>query len=106
MNDINYITGIVKILESPILVLIKDEIYSTQFRVQLSQVRKKQTTSIITLSVWGYLANDVVKYYQINDYILIEGYISIRKSITQTDLNKKINHLQINVRKILPLFLS
>lgn len=106
MNDLNYISGIVKILESPNFILNKNEISSTQFRVQLPQFLKKEPTSIIILSVWGSLANDVAKYYQVNDYILIEGYISIRTSIIQSDRNKKINDLQINVKKILPLFLS
>ena len=50
------------------------------------------------LLIWGNLGEDVIKYYKINDYILIEGFISFRK--------KKINNnqeIKISVSKIYPL---
>jgi hypothetical protein len=31
-----------------------------------------------TSNLWGNLARDVATYYKINDYILIEGYLSLR----------------------------
>jgi single-stranded DNA-binding protein len=106
MGDINYLGGIVRILETPKIQLNENEIPSTKFRVQFPQVRKKSPSSIITIVIWGYLANDVTKYYRINDYILIEGYVSLRKSVNQKDIKKKSKYLQINLRKIFPLFLN
>lgn len=104
MGDINYIGGIVRILEIPTLVINKNDIPSTKFRVQLSQLRFKQSKTILTLLVSGNLAQDIVKYYQINDYVLIEGYLSIRKSFYQKQKTKEF--LQVNVFKIFPLFLN
>ena len=106
MGDINYISGIVKILETPTIKLNKKEIPFAKFRVQFPQVRKKSPSSILTVVLWGYLANDVTKYYRINDYILIEGYLSLRESVNQEQMKKKSKYLQINVRKIFPLFLN
>ena len=106
MGDINYISGIVKILETPTIKLNKKEIPLAKFQVQFPQVRKKSPSSIITVVIWGYLANDVTKYYRINDYILVEGYVSLRESVNQEQMKKKSKYLQINVRKIFPLFLN
>jgi single-stranded DNA-binding protein len=47
----------------------------TEFRVQLPQIRN---TRIVNVIFWGTLARDVAKYYKPNDYILIEGYLSLR----------------------------
>ena len=47
-----------------------------EFRVQLPQVR--QNNIIINLVFWGKFSQDIINYYEINDYIIIEGYLSIR----------------------------
>ena len=66
--------------------------------------RRLSKKTILTVFVSGNLANDIVKYYRINDYVLIEGYLSIRKSFSQKSLTKEF--LQVNVFKIFPLFLK
>lgn len=104
MSDINYIGAIVRILEIPALQVNKNEISFTKFRVQLPQLRVKQSKTILTLLVSGNLAQDIVKYYQVNDYVLIEGYLSVRKSFYQKQNIKEF--LQVNVFKIFPLFLN
>jgi len=73
MGDTNYIGGIVKVLETPKQKNFKDNIPLTEFRAQFPQSRGNR---IIHLVFWGKLASDVVNYYQTNDYILIEGYLS------------------------------
>ena len=50
------------------------------------------------LLIWGNLGQDVIKYYKINDYLLIEGFISLRKK--RFDNNQQI---KISVTKIYPL---
>lgn len=103
-DDTNIVGGIVKILEIP-----KQKIYKTnmpisvtKFRVQFPQFRN---TSIVHLTFWGRLANDVAQYYKINDYIIIEGYISIRKNRIpgRSLVSKKV---EITVLKIYPLLLN
>jgi hypothetical protein len=98
MTDTNYIGCIVKILETPKQKIVKKNKTMTEFRVQLPQTRTKNTT-IVKLTFWGNLARDLSNYYKINDYIIIEGYLSIAKK-------KKSKKIEITVLKIYPFFLN
>lgn len=96
MTDTNYIGSVVKILETPKKKIFKNNIQITQFRAQLPQIRK---TKVINLVFWGKLGYDVLNYYQVNDYILIEGYLSLSKN----QLSKKI---EVTVLKIYPFLVG
>jgi hypothetical protein len=99
MGDTNYISSIVKILENPIETVSKKNIYITRFRVQFPQVRNK---IIINLVFWGKLSQDMANYYKINDYIIIEGYLSVGKKKN----SKNLKTLEISVLKVYPFLLS
>jgi single-stranded DNA-binding protein len=104
MGDTNVVGGIVKILEIPKYINFNKNIPVTRFRVQFPQIRN---TSIVYLTFWGNLANDVTNFYKINDYILIEGYISLRnrnKRFSDRSLSK-YKKVEITVLKIYPIFL-
>lgn len=73
MADINYVISMVKILEKPVKKVLKGDISVTKFRAQLPQIRSNR---IIYIIFWGILAHDVANYYQVNDYIMVEGYLS------------------------------
>ena len=54
--------------------------------------------------IWGNLSDNMTKYYQVNDYVIIEGYISRRKSNLK---NYNIaNEIEISVFKIYPFALD
>ena len=99
MSDTNSIGGLVKILETPKQKITNNSILITHLRVQFPQVRKN---CMVHLTFWGNLARDVATYYTINDYILIEGYLSL-SSRQSTQKPKKI---AITVLKIYPFLLS
>jgi hypothetical protein len=99
MGDTNYISSIVKILENPVQKVSKKNIPTTQFRVQLPQARNN---TIINLVFWGKLSQDIVDYYEINDYIIVEGYLSIRDKKTLQNSKK----IEITVLKVYPFLLS
>ena len=99
MGDTNYISGIVKILESPTQTVFNNNIPITRFRVQLPQVRNN---IIINLVFWGKLSQDVANYYEIDDYIIIEGYLSLRDKKTIKNSKK----VEITVLKVYPFLLS
>ena len=103
MSDTNYIGTIVKILESPKIKTIKNKISITKFRAQIPQIRK---TQVIEIVVWGNLANDVAKYYSTNDYILVEGYLSLRKLVHSKSNRKILKRARFTVLKAYPFFLS
>jgi single-stranded DNA-binding protein len=105
MIGTNYIGCIVKILETPkekiITTTTKKETLMIHVRVLLPQKRRKKTTSIARLIFWGKVASNVLDYYQVNDYLMIEGYLSILKR-----KNKKSKKIVITVLKVYPLFLN
>lgn len=103
MSDTNYIGAIVKILESPKNKTIKNKISITKFRAQLPQIRQ---TRVIDIVVWGNLANDIAKYYSVNDYILVEGYVSLRKLSLPKSNRKILKRARFTVLKAYPFLLS
>ena len=103
MGDTNYIGSIVKILENPSKILFKNNIPIIQFRVQLPQVKNNR---IINLTLLGNLARDVAKYYKINDYIIIEGYLSIRNKRVNNSKIQNSKRVEITVLKVYPFLLN
>ena len=102
-NTTNYIGGVVKILENPVKTVLNKTIPVTKFRVQFPQIRNDL---IVNLVFWGNLARDVEKYYKTNDYILVEGYISLRdKKLTNSEI-QKLKIIEVTVFKIYPFLLS
>ena len=103
MNDINQFGAIVKILENPKETIISNKTTVVKCRGQLAQIRN---TWIVTLVFWGNLAREVNNYYKINDYILIEGYLSFRDK-KEEDLNKSTpKSVEVSVLKVYPFLLS
>jgi single-stranded DNA-binding protein len=99
MGDANLVGGIVKILEAPKQQIFNPNIAVTRFRVQFPQVRN---TSVVHLTFWGNLARDVASYYKTNDYILIEGYISLRDKKNLNNSISKSKKVEITVLKVYP----
>ena len=93
MADVNRIESIVKILEIPSRSFFINDILMTKFRCQLPQY---QNTIIVDLICWGKLANDILDFYKVNDYILIEGYLGL---IVYQNFKK----IEITVLKIYPV---
>ena len=103
MSDTNHMGAIVKILEAPKNKTIQNKISFTKFRAQLPQIRQ---TRVVDIVLWGNLANDVAKYYSTNDYILIEGYISLRKLISPKSNRKILKRPRVTVIKAYPFILG
>lgn len=103
MTSTNYISSIVKILEIPKQKFLENKIPFTKFRVQLPQVRGSK---IIDLMFWGNLSRDVIQYYTINDYIIVEGYVALKDKKTSKYRNLTSKKVEISVLRIYPFFLS
>lgn len=100
MGNITYIEGIIKVLEPPKQKSINNDISFVEFRAQLASVRKPQ---IITVMFWGNLAQDIVSYYKINQYLLIEGYPSFRNS---TNLKQTFKRIELTGLRVYPFYLK
>ena len=102
MNDTNCIGTIVRILEIPKKKIIRKNILVTTFRVQLPQTPKNY---VVSLTIWGNLVNDVLKYYSVDDYILIEGYLAIKSNGNKNSKFYQKKKIEITVLKVYPFFL-
>ena len=102
MSDINYFSGTVKILEQPIQKLIKKKFLITIVRVEIPQIRQNK---LISLIFWGKLGNAIINSYRMSDYLLVEGYSSIKKRNLKIS-NAKLNKIIITGFKVYPLFLN
>ena len=100
----NYIESIVKILESPKYKKIGKNTYITEFRAQLPQIR--QRSKIVRLVIWGKLALDTIDYYEINDYILIEGYLFLEETSDSNSLKQNLKKVKIKILKVYPFLLD
>ena len=69
-----YIIALAKIIEEPIFEIFDDDIYFTTVKVDLEE------SDNINLNFWGDLAYCVIESYQVDDYILVEGYISSQEN--------------------------
>ena len=102
----NYVIFAVKVIKNSGQSFFADGTSLTELTVQLPQVRKNNTKVILQVSIWGKLSYDVAKYYQPEDYIIIEGYISIRNINTDRIINLLDKQVEISVFKLYPLLLK
>jgi len=102
----NYNIFTVKIVKNCGQSFFTDGASLTELIVQLPQIRKNNVKTILQLSVWGNLSYDVAKYYQADDYIIIEGYISIRNINVDQTSNSIDKQVEISVFKVYPLLLK
>jgi hypothetical protein len=102
----NYVNFIVKIIGKPEQSFFENDISVTEVLVKLCQTKKTKFEIPIQLSIWGNLGYDLMKYYQINDYIIIEGYISLRENIYENSRIPSEKQVEVTVFKIYPFFLK
>jgi single-stranded DNA-binding protein len=102
----NYVIFTVKVIKNSGQSFFSDGTSLTELTVQLPQVRKNNSKVILQVSIWGKLSYDVAKYYQPDDYIIIEGYISIKNIDTDRVVNSLNKQVEISVFKLYPLFLK
>ena len=101
----NYAIFTAKVIQNLGQSFFTDQTSVTELIVQLPQISKNYPRVIVQLSIWGKLSYDVAKYYQPDDYIIIEGYILI-KNINIESLEDLIDkQVEISVFKLYPLVL-
>jgi hypothetical protein len=101
----NYTILTAKVIQNLGQSFFPDQTSITELIVQLPQISKNYPKLIVQLSIWGKLSYDVAKYYQPDDYIIIEGYIGIKNThmgLLENSINK---HVEISVFKLYPLLL-
>lgn len=102
----NYAIFTVKVIKNSGQSFFADGTALTELTVQLPQIRKNTAKTILQLSIWGKLSYDVAKYYQPDDYVIIEGYVSIRDLNMDRVINLIDKQVEISVFKLYPLLLK
>ena len=102
----NYVIFAVKVIKNSGQSFFADGTSLTELTVQLPQVRKNNLKVILQVSIWGKLSYDVAKYYQPDDYIIIEGYVSLKNINTDRAVNLLDKQVEISVFKLYPLLLK
>lgn len=98
----NYSSFIVKIIEKPIQRYFNEDISVVEMLVKFSQFQEKKPNKTFRIFIWGNLGIDILKYYRINDYIIIEGYISLYHHFSESNFSSLNSQVQISARKIYP----
>lgn len=92
MSNINYIRGIIKILDKPQYKYLKNNIIVTHFRAQF------QNTYIVYINILNKFSNNnnLIK----DKYYLIEGYINIFNLKRKNFKKSRLQKFKINIRTI------
>ena len=106
MTGTNLISTIVKILENPRQTSVSEKNSIVKCRGQFPQMDSNQ---IIDLVFWGSLGKDFKDYYKQNDYLIVEGYLSVetsKNSKFSDSISPKSERIKITVLRIYPFILS
>jgi len=93
----------VKVIGKPEQSFFDNDISVTEMIAKFYQFRDN-SYNICKISIWGNLSYDVMQYYQINDYLIVEGYISRRNS--SFEKYNITTEIEISVFKIYPFALN
>ena len=99
----NHIILIVRIINNPKQSFFDNNIVLTEIIGKFYQF-KKNSYNRCKLLIWGNLAYDSIKYYHMDDYLIIEGSISVNK--TSLEGFKELTEIEIAVSKIYPFILK
>jgi hypothetical protein len=101
----NYTIFTAKVIQNLGQSFFSDQTSLTELIVQLPQISKNYPKLLIHLSIWGKLSYDITKYYQPEDYIIIEGYILIKTINIGSFENLIDKQVEVSVFKLYPLLL-
>ena len=103
MGDTNYFSGIIKILEFPQQKLITNNILVTQIKGEITQFRNNE---FVLVTFWGNFGDKFKSCYRVNDYIIIEGYLSVQKIPNNKLTLKNQQKILITCLKAYPFLLK
>nr|YP_011006665.1 hypothetical protein V2488_pgp011 [Halosiphon tomentosus]WAM63810.1 hypothetical protein [Halosiphon tomentosus] len=95
----NHAFFVVKIIGNPVH-LIHNECQSIEIKVKVSTPRKKSSRKELTLVLWGDSFLSFLKYYKIQDYLIIEGIVTLKGYINED------NEVKVIVKRLYPFLLN
>jgi len=102
----NYSIFIVKIIKTPEQSFFEDDTALTEAWVKFPQFLNQNYIDVFKISAWGNLAYDLNKFYKIDDYVLIEGFLSLKENYQQNYIHKNEKYIEFTVNKLYPFILN
>ena len=93
----NYSNFVVKLVKNPIQVFFNETNYVTRLVAQIPQESENSVSAIVNISIWGKLGTNFLDYCKVNDYFIVEGYITLNSI-------ENLEEVNISVAKIYPFF--
>lgn len=94
----NHAIFVVRVIGKPVH-LIYNEHESIEIRVQFPALRQKDFRSELTLLLWGDYRNDFLKYYKVQDHLIIEGTLTLK------GYKNSENEVKLIVKRMYPFLL-
>lgn len=102
----NYSIFVVKIIKKPEQSFFEDDTALTEVWVKFPQFLNQNYVDTFKISAWGNLAYDLNKFYKIGDYLLIEGFLSLKENYLLTYNVKNEKQIEFTVTKLYPFILN
>jgi hypothetical protein len=88
----------VKIIDKPVKSFFKKDIAVIEVKVKIIKNKvDANSKNILNLSIWYNLSSDLLKNPKINDYFIIEGYISVRKNLSTLEIYQPDKQIDISI---------
>ena len=94
----NHAIFVVKVTNEPVHLIYK-ECQTIEIKVQFPVFRQKNSKKELTIMLWGNYREDFLKYYKINDYLVIEGILTLK------GYKNDENEAKVIVKKLYPFLL-
>ena len=75
------------------------EYESIEIKVQFPVLRQKDSRGELTLLLWGDYRNDFLKYYKVQDHLIIEGTLTLK------GYKNGENEIKVIVKRLYPFLL-
>ena len=102
----NYSIFIAKLLKKAEQGFFEDGTPVSEVLVEFYEGNQPFSPEKLQISLWGELSQDIIEHYSVNDYIIIEGYLSYGENNIDNTSNDMQNQLELTVVKLYPFLLK
>ena len=94
----NHALFVVKVIKDPVHLIYK-EFQAIEIKVEFAVRRQKNSRNELTVLLWGGYREDFLKYYKVQDYLIIEGIITVK------GYKNEENEVKLIVKRLYPFLL-
>lgn len=93
----NYSIFLIQLIERPRYTKMTDIISLLQVRAKFFEKNNENSNFVLTLNIWGNFDSNIIKSYNINEFLLVEGYLIISKFNLNNQLKKQIHLTAVKI---------